>query len=407
MPDPPLARQRRIRWQRVLAVISLPPLAWLAFKGLDTNNLSPTADIWLGAVFGLAAFRWRTLRFLIAVSSALLILGASEIVAYCYEEKILSPPKIYSYAGEPSLGFMSEHPLVGYAFRGPAQLWASATIGDEILFDSVQYSIDSLSRRTCVAGFLPPQHALVFGGSFAFGEGLSNSEMIACQLETASGNRYQGYNYGMMGWGASQAYNQLGVDDLFSDIRQPSGVAVFCFIGDHIHRTTWNIGTAATYPEYPFFQMSDSGELVGPFKTRDRWNLEMAASAYSFWRGYSPLFRTLGKPALFRIESDIEAVRTTAHVLAATRLRYRQRFDGEFIVLIWPRARLDRALEDRFVDELGVLGVPVVMAAKLPGDALQARLHRNDPHPSAKEIAWVTLALLGEMRILEGAAAGP
>jgi hypothetical protein len=382
-------------------VISIPAIVWLAFGAHGTANLSAPASIWLGVVLGVASFRWRDLRCLIAVSSTLLILGSLEYAASYYESKILAPPKIYSYSGVPSVGWMAEHPLVGYAFRGPARLSASASIGDEVLYDSVQYSVDTLSRRTSSATVEPPQHALFFGGSFAFGEGLSNSEMIAGQFETASDEQYEGFNYGMMGWGASQAYIQLGIDDLFSDIWQRSGIAVFCFVGDHIYRTTWNIDTAANYPEYPFFQLSDSGKLVGPFKTRDRWHLELAASAFRFLQGYSPLFRTLETPSFFRIESDIDAVKITAQVLAATRLRYLDRFNGTFTVLIWPRFRLDPILEERLIEELEMLDVPVIRVPKLPGDPSNAQLHPKDAHPSAKEVAWIALALLDEVRSLD------
>jgi hypothetical protein len=400
MPEPGAAEANRVQLLVAFAVILIPPVIWLASRGLDTSNLSAAADIWFGTIAGLAAFRFRRLRFLVAISSTLLFLGALEVAAHFNESMIAPPPKVYSYTGEPPLGWMAEHGLVGYAFMGPARLWASATKGDEILFDSVFYSIDPLSRRTCNFVSEPPQHALFFGGSFAFGEGLSNAQMIACQFQTASGNEYQGYNYGMMGWGASQTFNQLGVDELFEDIQQRSGIAVFCFIGDHIYRTTWNIGTAAEYPEYPFFRLSDGDDLVGPFKARDQLYLQIAANAFGFMRGYSPIFRTMAKPSMFRIESDEDAVKTTARVLGAARLRYRNRFDGEFIVLLWPRSRLDPVLEERFVQELTALGVPVIHVPELPGKSTDAFLHPKDHHPSSKEITWVARSLFSEILAL-------
>jgi len=399
--EPGIAEANRIGSLVAFAVILIPPLVLLASRGSDTTNLSAAADIWFGTIAGLAAFRFRRLRFLVVISSTLLFLGALEVAAYFNESVIAPPPKVYSYTGEPALGWMAEHPLVGYAFMGPARLWASATKGDEILFDSAFYSIDPLSRRTCNPISEPPQHALFFGGSFAFGEGLSNAQMIACQFQTESGNEYQGYNYGMMGWGASQTFNQLGVDELFSDIRQRSGIAVFCFIDDHIYRTTWNIGTAAGYPEYPFFRLSDSGDLIGPFKARDQPNLQIAANTFGFMRGYSPMFRTMAKPSMFRIESDEDAVKTTARVLGAARLRYRNRFAGEFVVLLWPRSRLDPVLEERFVQELTALGVPVIRVPKLPGNPMDAQLHAEDGHPSSREVTWIARALLDEVRSIK------
>jgi len=379
------------------AFILIPPTIWAVSRGHETSNLSAPTNIWLGVIAAYAAFRFRELRLLIAISSSFLFLGVLEMGAQLFEANFKGASKEYTYIGDPPLGWIAEHPLVGYAFRGPARLWATATISDEVLYDSVFYSIDSLSRRRCEANLESPRHALFFGGSFAFGEGLSNPQTIACQFQSASDSIYQSYNYAMMGWGPGQAYNQLGVDELFSDIRQRSGVAIFSFIGDHIYRTTWNIGTAAEFPEFPFFRLSYSGDLDGPFKARDRWNLRFATGAYKFLRSFSPLFRLTIDPSIFRVDSDEEAVRTAARVLGAVRHRYRDRFDGEFLVLLWPRSRLSPDLEELFVQELTMLGVPVVSVPELPGEPTDAILHPMDHHPSTGEAAWVAKSLLKEL----------
>lgn len=397
MPEESPVRTKRTHLSAVFVLISVSVVVWFALNGIGTSNSSAPINFGLGAIAGFAAYRYRGFPLLITISSTLFFLGVLELAFQFYESSLAPASKIYSYTGEPALGWMAEHGLVGYAFVGPARLWATATKADEVLYDAAVYSIDSLSRRTCDSAVESPKHALFFGGSFAFGEGLSNTQMIACQFQAASGNEYQGYNYGMMGWGASQTYNQLEVGELFSDIQQRSGIAVFCFIGDHIYRTTWNIGTAAEYPEYPFFGLSDGGKLVGPFKARDRRNLQIATNAYGFMRGYSPMFRTMVKPSVFRIESDEDAVKVTARVLGAARIKYRNRFDGEFIVLLWPRSRLDPVLEKRFIQELVALNVPVIRVPKLPGNPLDAQLHPKDGHPSSREVTWIARALLEDV----------
>ena len=202
MPETVPVRTKRFRLLIVFGVILISAALGLALKGKITSNLCVVTNIGLGTIAGYAAFRYRRLRFFLAISSALLFLGVLEIAAQFYESNLAPSSKIYSYRGEPSFGWMAEHALVGYAFQGPAQLWATATLGDEILFDSVFYSIDPLSRRKCAPSVESPEHALFFGGSFAFGEGLSNQQMIACQFQTTSEMEYQSYNYGMMGWGA-------------------------------------------------------------------------------------------------------------------------------------------------------------------------------------------------------------
>jgi hypothetical protein len=380
-----------------LAVIAALPIVWLITRGPQVSNLSPAVSLWLGIVSGLVAFHFRKLQVLIAISSTFVLLGMLEFGAWILDARCAPDSKVYSYSGDPPVGFIAEHPAVGYAFRGPARLWVTATIGDEVIYDSVRYSIDTFSRRTCEPTVESPRHALFFGGSFAFGEGLTNQQTISCQFQAVSGNQYQSYNYAMMGWGPSQTYNQLGFDDLFEDIQQRSGIAVYSFIGEHIRRTTWNISNAAEYPEYPFFALSKNGDLEGPFKTRDRRRLRVATQSFRFLHDYSPLFRTVVNPSLIRAESDEEAVLTTARVLAAARRRYQNRFDGEFIVLLWPRSRLLRDLENLLIKELSTLGVPVVQVPPLPGPAQHAYLHPKDSHPNAEETAWIAKSLHGEV----------
>jgi len=198
-----------------------------------------------------------------------------------YEEFVKEPAKKYSYDANVPPGWIAEHQLVGYAFRGPVELLATATIGKDVIYDGVPYQIDDRSRRPCAAIRHPTHHALFFGGSFAFGEGLSNDQTLGCQFQKMSGGEYESTTYAMMGWGAAQAVIELGVDSLFVDIKEPSGIAVFAFIDDHVYRTTWKIDTASDFADYPFFSTKENGDLEGPFRASDRWPLGL--KGVFFW----------------------------------------------------------------------------------------------------------------------------
>lgn len=337
----------------------------------------------MGAVLG------KDRKVLLAVSSLFLCLGLTELAVLGYQQFLKPPDKRYSYEADAAQGWIAEHGLVGYAFRGPVSLLATATIGREVIYDAVPYQIDSLSRRPCEVTPGPLRHALFFGGSFAFGEGLTNDQTLGCQFQKLSEGRYESTTYAMMGWGASQTLVQLGVDSLFTDIEQRSGIAVYSFLGDHIYRTTWKIGTASEFREYPFFSMADDGTLEGPFTASDKWELSMARDLFLLMKDISPFFRNLVQPAWFQFTSDTEAVLTTAAVLGEASHQYRARFDGEFIVLLWPRSRLTSELEELLIGELTNRGVMVVQTPCLPGDPAAAQLHPRDTHPSSAEVAWV------------------
>jgi len=356
--------------------------------------LSPAATLWIGSAAGVGTTLSRRRRILLAISSLFLCLGLTESGVLGYQQFFKPPEKQYFYETNAAQGWIADHELVGYAFRGPVSLLATAMIGGEVIYDSVPYQIDGHSRRPCEVTLRPLRHALFFGGSFAFGEGLTNNQTLGCQFQRASEGRYESTTYAMMGWGASQALVQLGVDSLFANIKQESGIAVFSFIGDHIYRTTWRIDTASEFPEYPFFSLADDGGLLGPFTASNRYDLSLARKVFRFMNDFSPIFRNLVKPSWFRFTSDTEAVITTATVLAAASQRYRVRFDGEFVVLLWPRSRLTPELEELFIGELTDRGVTVVQVPPLPGEPAAARLHPRDAHPSSAEVVWVADYLL-------------
>ncbi len=350
--------------------------------------------LWIGSLAAVGFITTKHRKILLSISSLFLCLGAVETGMLAYQEFVKAPAKKYSYEADVAPGWISEHGLVGYAFRGPVKLLAMATIGSEVLYEAVPYQIDGYSRRRCAVTRHPTRHALFFGGSFAFGEGLSNDQTLGCQFQKLSGGEYESTTYAMMGWGAAQTFAQLGVDSLFADIEEPSGIAVYSFLDDHIYRTTWKIDTASDFPEYPFFSLTRNGTLEGPFNATDKWELNLARGFFTFLRESSPIFRTLVSPSWFQISSDPQAVITTARVLGAARQRYQARVDGEFIVLLWPRSRLDPELEELFVGELTNQGVIVVKVPRLPGDPSEAQLHPLDGHPSSKEVRWVAQCLL-------------
>ena len=363
--------------------------SWIIIRGVDILNLSPAVALWIGSLAAVGFIATKRHKILLSISSLFLCLGAAEIGMLTYQEFVKAPAKNYSYEANVASGWIAEHGLTGYAFRGPVELLASATIGSEMLYGAVPYEIDGYSRRRCAVTLRATRHALFFGGSFAFGEGLINDQTLGCQFQKMSGGEYESTTYAMMGWGASQAFVQLGVDSLFSDIGEPSGIAVYSFLDDHIYRTTWKIETASEFPEYPFFSLAGDGTLEGPFKASEKRGLRLARDSYTFLRKFSPTFRNLINPRWFQVTSDAQAVITTARVLGAARQRYQALFEGEFIVLLWPRSRLNPELEELFVQELTNQGVIVVKVPRLPGDPSEAQLHALDGHPSSKEVTWV------------------
>lgn len=86
-------------------------------------------------------------------------------------------------------------------------------------------------------------------------------------------------------------------------------------------------------------------------------------------------------------------MRSTAAVVVASAELYKERFDGEFYTVIWPRRRLAPHLETKFIALLNEGGVRVISPPPLPNHE-ESMMHPLDEHPSSKEVDWVAKHVL-------------
>jgi hypothetical protein len=115
---------------------------------------------------------------------------------------------------------------------------------DETLYH-VLFSTDSVGRRisetqtpTDTLSELPLKHAIFYGCSFTFGEGLSYSSTFPALFEQRHPD-FKSYNYGVDGWGPQQS--ALLFDSRVntinrSTIEEPNGFVLYTFISDHLER---------------------------------------------------------------------------------------------------------------------------------------------------------------------------
>ena len=139
------------------------------------------------------------------------------------------------------------HNVLGYAARGPNIQSATASYGDEVLYD-VEYTFTPTGWRR---GFVSetehsnPQCLLFFGGSYAFGHGLHDKETLPYLVGKAMGGKVQTYNFSLSGYGPHQMLALLE-DRLEIDVlKQCQAImAIYFSIPDHINRvvgqTNWD-----------------------------------------------------------------------------------------------------------------------------------------------------------------------
>ncbi|MDR1783962.1 MAG: hypothetical protein LBR13_06865 [Dysgonamonadaceae bacterium] len=135
--------------------------------------------------------------------------------------------------------------LMGFKSRPNMDTYHTLTLGEDTIFNA-HYVTDSLGRRIAAdADYVktdsllkPHKHALFFGCSFTFGEGLDYFSTFPYLFEKHNPD-YQSYNYGLRGGGPHQFAllfdNGINVINK-NTIKEPEGIAVYTFINDHLSR---------------------------------------------------------------------------------------------------------------------------------------------------------------------------
>ena len=100
---------------------------------------------------------------------------------------------------------------------------------------------------------------LLFGGSFAFGEGVGQRETLAFYIgELAPGVRP--YNYGFHGYGPPHLLARVEAGGLRQELEEPSGWLVYLLIDSHVNRA---IGSMVVYSGWsdttPFYAPDEAG----------------------------------------------------------------------------------------------------------------------------------------------------
>lgn len=302
-------------------------------------------------------------------------------------------PKLWGYTTnkhyEYEDGLLGQRdPTLGYGPIPDNSVLESLYYDDIAVFTGTRYTFDEKGRRVVPLDNRAPRHALFFGGSYTFGEGLPNDATLSARFQAYAEGNYQAYNYAYKGYGPNQMLCQLQDDAKFDDIAQDTGIAVYGFIRNHIWRAAGAPWQLSVVKNIPFFRLGPDGTLDGPLTYSELPSMRRRMAAYTFVQHYSPLGRLLFARKFMRAVPDEEAIRIAAAVVVASAERYKERFDGTFYTVLWPRRRLPEAQERLFIDLLRDGGVQVIQPPPLPNPA-EAMMHPIDEHPSAKEVDWI------------------
>ncbi len=250
--------------------------------------------------------------------------------------------------------------------------------GSDTVYD-VKYSFDKYSKRiTPDHDSLNQKHALFFGCSFAFGEGLQDNETFGYYFQLLS-DSVNAYNFAYSGYGTNHMLARLEFQFLPEQVREKDGSAYYIFIWDHMYRA---IGTMARYTDWlynaPYYKLED-GKLVR--KKMFKSGRVLISSVYE-WLYQTSIVRYFKLDLPFTL-SDRHYDLVTEMIKQSEATYARQFESNQFYVILYPSdAKATPDKYDRlkfFLDKKNIKYVDLTNFIKY-GDEYTLN---GDPHPKA------------------------
>lgn len=349
------------------------------------------------SVKGMASALARRPGLIVAVVSTALSIGLAEFV--CWRINVVrSRETVYSssYAG-----FFPRDETLGY--KPPSNAVANIALRKRgrLVYDVV-YSIDALSRRVVPqsASDGRTRHAVFFGCSNTFGDGLNDGETIPAQFAKRL-DSFKVYNYAYSGYGPQHALAHLQRDAFCREVAETNGVAFYIYLPEgHEKRVIGALSVFNSWGKHlPCYRFDKTGclERVGDFASARPW-------INRFYRGlgYSQILKISGIDVpLVLTESHY---RLTAAVLAEAAGLYERKFPGSrFYVVLFPT----RVKDLRILPFLKERGVRCLDYARLFDPLAPAYRIEGDGHPSAYACEVLARRLAADMaKPGEGASKG-
>ncbi len=377
-----------------------PILSWLAlgtaclllfgYRILPLDNGAIFLWAWLCVPAALSAFRTGR-GFLLSLAAILACLALAE-GGLALQRSLFSRTEIYRTTApygrpDPALGWS--------AVPGARALVTKTDFRGTDIFREVGYFFDRKGRRT---GPGRPasgkEHALVFGGSFAFGHGLDWPKSLSARLEGLSPGRYQAYCYALDAYGPGQMKEQLAGGADFGDVAQKSGLACYWFIPHHLARNVllYDLPTMIqTWSRSIYYGLDHDGRLTGPVLIQDDPKAHRVVRWFHRGMRFSPLFQYLWsivQPRIF--VSPKKAAEITARLIIRAAQSYHERFQGRFVVIMTPQILwqgrgfpIPEQAMKQFKARLIQAGVEILVISEQKEENILFNQADRDGHPSA------------------------
>jgi len=276
---------------------------------------------------------------------------------------------------------------LGYVLKKNSIHQARKFHSDGSLIYDVTYRTDEFRRRTVGQEYLPlKSHLILFGCSYAYGEGLKDMDTLQDMLGKRM-PQYNVYNYAVHGWGPQQMLALLEPGRLPQEVKSNKGVAVYYFIYDHFNRAVGTMGRPWIYG-FPYYRLDKDGVVQrdGSFKTG------RALITYFYYFLYAMVDKSNFCHLInFSLSSKLtlKDIQLTVEIIKKAKQLYEEQFNGKFYVLIYPFDENRDPYLNEFVSLLKENGI-AVLNFPLPKNEKSDYVIKHDGHPNAKLNEYLT-----------------
>ena len=287
--------------------------------------------------------------------------------------------------------------MLGYGPKRGSRTRAWKKLDGRTLYD-VEYQIDEKGRRVTPVEDRErrDRFLLVFGCSFAFGEGIGGDETLPAFVARRA-PRFVPYNYAFHGYGPHQLLAKLEAGTLRDEVNEAEGVLVYALIGAHVSRA---IGSMIVYSSWahdaPYYELDASGNPVrrGTFTTGRPWTSI----------GYALLG---GSRVLGFLHLDVPPVVTdshlafTARLLARSSALFRESFGPQrFVVVAYPE-HWPSAIAGRLGSALAREAIEYLDYSSLFGSDRAKYFFPGDRHPNARAHEAIAEQLVADLGLAD------
>jgi hypothetical protein len=239
-----------------------------------------------------------------------------------------------SYSGEYTTSYFrsdvenAEFMELGYE-PNPGRFSVQKYQGDQLVYNQIYTITPQRIRETPLAHQAEGCNVVFFGGSFTFGEGVSDHETMAYFFAKEGGGKFNVYNLGFHGYGPHQMLRALETERLKSIVGGPVHLVIYQGFQSHVDRVAGNTFWDHYGPRYTLMP-DGSVQYQGPFHGK----------SYRFFHDLvrkSALYVFIQERLIQLHSFDSENIPLYLGVLKQSRRMVEHNLHAPFYVLFWDK----------------------------------------------------------------------